>query len=73
MTRSMKSGNAYQFARLSDAIYDGRNELGYSIENDTAGFDAFARGDFLGTFATRKEARAAIIAAHQDTEERAAS
>jgi len=56
----------HQFTRLSDAIYDGRNELGYSVENDTAGFDAFTGNRFLVTFPTRAEARKAIIAAHQE-------
>jgi hypothetical protein len=62
----MKSADVHQFARVSDAIYDGRTELGYSIENDEAGFDAFVGGKFVGTFPTRAEARAAIVAAPRE-------
>jgi hypothetical protein len=57
----MKSADVHQFARVSDAIYDGRSELGYSIENDAAGYDAFVGGEFIGSFPTRAEARTAII------------
>ena len=62
----MKS--VHQFAHVSDAIYNGRAELGYSIENDEAKFDAFAAGKFLGSFPTRAEARTAIIAAYEKVE-----
>jgi hypothetical protein len=64
--RVMKSA-VHQFACVSDAIYDGRTELGYSIENDAAGYDAFVGGEFIGSFPTRAEARAAILAARRET------
>jgi len=63
----MKAG-VHQFSRISDAFYDGRAELGFSVENDAGGFDAFAAGKLLGTFPTRAEARAAIIAAYERTQ-----
>ena len=52
----MKAG-AHQFSRISDAFYDGRTELGFSIENDAGGFDAFVGDKFLGPFPNRTEAR----------------
>lgn len=58
-----------EFARVADSVCDGRISLGYSVESDiTKGaFDAFD-GDskFLGTFASRIEARTAIINAAND-------
>jgi len=53
-----------RIARVADAIYDGRASIGYSVESDSdaGGFDAFDGGDkLIGTFATRDEARTAII------------
>jgi hypothetical protein len=62
----MKPAEGQQFACVSEGIYDGRAELGYSIENDEAGFDAFAAGKFLGSFSTRAEARTAILNAPRE-------
>jgi hypothetical protein len=57
-----KQKNIGRFTRLGDAVYDGRISLGFSVENDTGGFDAFdGRDKPLGTFTTRAEARDAII------------
>jgi hypothetical protein len=56
--------DTYRIARVADAIYSGRVELGHSVENDAGGFDAFDSSDKpLGTFATRGEARNAIVRA----------
>jgi hypothetical protein len=56
--------DAYRSARLGDALYDGRTNLGFSVENDTGGYDAFDGADrLIGTFATRAEARVAIVRA----------
>jgi hypothetical protein len=60
--------DALRSARLGDALYDGRTNLGFSVENDTGGYDAFGINDKpLGTFATRAEARLAIINACDET------
>jgi hypothetical protein len=59
-----------RFVQVADAIYSGRIELGHSVENDAGGFDAFDSSDKpLGTFATRGEARNAIIHAADHSEE----
>ena len=51
-----------EFAKVADSISSGRVSLGFSVENDAGGFDAFDGGDkLIGTFATRDEARTAII------------
>jgi hypothetical protein len=53
-----------RFARVVDSITDGRTSLGFSVENDTGGFDAFDGADrLIGSFTTRAEARAAIVRA----------
>jgi hypothetical protein len=65
-----------RITRIADAIYDGRASIGYSVESDSAagGFDAFDGDDKpLGTFATRAEARTAIIHAADHPEEVASS
>jgi hypothetical protein len=57
--------DAYRYAWVPAAIYDGRRELGYSIESEfTEGaFDVFVSGKFVGTYSTRAAARLAIITA----------
>ena len=52
-----------RIARVADAIYDGRASIGYSVESDSdaGGFDADGGDKLIGTFATRDEARTAII------------
>jgi hypothetical protein len=56
--------DTHRIARVADAIYSGRTELGHSVENDAGGFDAFDGGNKpLGTFTTRAAARIAIVRA----------
>jgi hypothetical protein len=56
--------DALRFARLGDAVYSGRMSLGFSVQNDVGGYDAFD-GDArpLGSFSSRAEARLAIVRA----------
>jgi hypothetical protein len=54
--------NVDRFVRIVDSFTDGRTSLGFSVENDMGGFDAFGANDEpLGTFDSRIAARRAII------------